>query len=160
MPTLHRTPSADEARKIAEQSGLEIIDGAFVRYCGIGEFVDVGTRLKFKGCKAIVDPVSKEIVGLIEPGEPTQLPTHRWTAYDSLADYEKRKVSKDVVQVIDGREMCKVPFSTRTLDEKTLGIVLALRTGTLRYATADEMKELWPKEWAARKDEIVHDQPT
>lgn len=159
MSTTHRPHSADESRKIAEQSGLEIVDGAFVRYCGIGEFVDVGTGLVFKGCRAEVDPVTRQVVALIDPAPPTQLPTHRWTAYDSLVDFEKRNVSKDSVRVIDGREMCMVPFSTKTLDEKTLGLVLALRTGTLSYASADEMSQLWPEQWKVRQNEIVHDTP-
>jgi len=159
MRIVHPTLSADESSKAAQMSGIDILDGKFVAYDGIGEFCDPATGLIFKGCKAEINPVTKKIVRLIEPSPPVQLPTHRWCSYQQLYDFEKRTVSKESVVLIAGREMCKVKFSTKTSDERTSGLLLAFRCGTLRYVDQKEMEELWPVEWAARKDEIVLDDP-
>lgn len=132
-----------------------IVPGGFFLATVVGGWEDRKTGIKFPGPKANVDPNTREIIGLCDLPDPVQLPTHRLVTYDVLPEYEKRQVTRSDARARGERERFKVTFDCLTLDEETLGILLAIRTGTIRHVDEYEMTTTFPTVWANRQDELV-----
>jgi len=147
--------------KAALLSSAQLIGGGFYTCPLPGGFAEVTSGLLFGGCKAIVDPVTRTVVELVEPSPPTQIPHFRMADFSSLNDAAQRQYGSQLKPEAGKRNLVRIPFAELTRDEFTLGLLLAIRTGTIKHVSDNEMQTLWPDVWANRpKSETTHGRTT
>lgn len=131
------------AANVRNHGGLlspEMIPGGFYIATCVGGFADSTTGAKWSGPRAIVDPLTRQVIGLCDYPEPKQLFTH-----------------KRVRNPKDPSEFIEIGFDEYDAAELSDGIKKAIDVSLLQHIPDDEVRQYHPQVWAARQERYVYD---
>jgi len=147
--------SYGQQQRIGTIAGAVLNAGGFYICSRVGGFQDVKSGLFFPGPKAVVDSVTRQITELVDLPSPVQLPTHRYAEFNSLSPSDQRAIDREKVRLLNEPDLVLCRFDAYTNNDFLGGLLLALRTETIREVTNDDMKLTFPEVWALRKDKII-----
>jgi len=129
----------------APQVIVPLEPGAFYTATQVGGFEDTLTGLKFQGHKVRVDPLTREILEVVELAVPRQLPHAK-----IVISYERKNGRGDPQRVEN-----EVYFDEVEDTDLTGGLFLAIQTGVLKQVPEDVMRKRFPELWEARSEHLV-----